>query len=657
MEKARMKNLFAQALVLVGLVSPAFPVEIEPPKIELVDKFGVNIANGQVTHSINTVSIGGAMGLSDRISVYGNEFNFSGGLGFNHKYYAQAKDVQLVPSGSPNYFPHNVMRVFGPEGSADFAYYSNGVMQDNGNFTTTYTYVPLGDERNILEVVGNNLEWTRPDGTILRFDRGAVTPKKAQSGGQLISIEYPNGFIVSITSLGMSVNTNTGFQLKQVFATDTATCPSYPNARSTFASGWSTKNPANVYGINAAVDYCPPTATSCSFTKTWPKAAFSWPHCTPDLMFLTNTQVDVTTAQNITTSYKFTRYDLAYDQNGIVRGGLTPGTQFSPRLASVSAPNNSAVNMLAYTYKNFWFIAGDTNSLYTGGGIDYRIQNAGVATSAQRAGTISTGYDFNRTYMSGPDYDNIGGAPTLGSGIQSARVLGMIQGAVGAIDYADTDAGRVYFEHTPRNLPTIFNKVGAPTESYGYTRGNLSSITYNGSLSTSYYISATFPSSCTPSTRKTCNQATSMRDARGNVTDYEYHSQSGQVSKIKYPANKHGVRPETRFEYQKRCAQYYGTNGAWTTGSEIWVKTAEKYCANSAASGGVCAGGDEVVTQFEYNHKNLLLTGKTVTAQTPNGLKTIRSCYEYDIYGNQIGVTTPNANRASCGNPSLGVCP
>src|ERR1043165_4098815 len=96
------------SLALAGMVvSPAHSVEIEPPKIELVDKFGVNIANGQVSHSINTVSIGGAMGLSDRISVYGNEFNFSGGLGFNHKYYAQAKDVQLVPSGSPNYFPHN----------------------------------------------------------------------------------------------------------------------------------------------------------------------------------------------------------------------------------------------------------------------------------------------------------------------------------------------------------------------------------------------------------------------------------------------------------------------------------------------------------------------------------------------------------------------
>jgi len=25
-----------------------------------------------------------------------------------------------------------------------------------------------------------------------------------------------------------------------------------------------------------------------------------------------------------------------------------------------------------------------------------------------------------------------------------------------------------------------------------------------------------------------------------------------------------------------------------------------------------------------------------------------RTCYRYDMYGNQIGVTTPNANLASC---------
>jgi uncharacterized protein RhaS with RHS repeats len=51
------------------------------------------------------------------------------------------------------------------------------------------------------------------------------------------------------------------------------------------------------------------------------------------------------------------------------------------------------------------------------------------------------------------------------------------------------------------------------------------------------------------------------------------------------------------------------------------------------------------VTRFEYEHDNLLLTGKTITE--PAG-STRRTCYQYDIYGNQIGVTQPKANLSAC---------
>lgn len=65
-------------------------------------------------------------------------------------------------------------------------------------------------------------------------------------------------------------------------------------------------------------------------------------------------------------------------------------------------------------------------------------------------------------------------------------------------------------------------------------------------------------------------------------------------------------------------------------------------------SGG-CAGNDEVVINFEYDHNNLLLTGKTVTALNTKGAsETLRTCYQYDIYGNLIGETKPKANLTSC---------
>ncbi len=80
------------------------------------------------------------------------------------------------------------------------------------------------------------------------------------------------------------------------------------------------------------------------------------------------------------------------------------------------------------------------------------------------------------------------------------------------------------------------------------------------------------------------------------------------------------------------------------------MKTAEKYCINSAPAGNGCSGGDEVVTTYEYNHDNLLMTGMTVTEPPPpagNGI-TLRTCFEYDIYGNQIGKTDPKAGLSSC---------
>jgi RHS repeat-associated protein len=52
-----------------------------------------------------------------------------------------------------------------------------------------------------------------------------------------------------------------------------------------------------------------------------------------------------------------------------------------------------------------------------------------------------------------------------------------------------------------------------------------------------------------------------------------------------------------------------------------------------------------VVTSFEYNHDNLLMTGMTVATPLDG---TLRTCFRYDRYGNQIGKTEPNANLSSC---------
>jgi RHS repeat-associated protein len=168
-------------------------------------------------------------------------------------------------------------------------------------------------------------------------------------------------------------------------------------------------------------------------------------------------------------------------------------------------------------------------------------------------------------------------------------------------------------------------------------------------------VEAVYPASCTPSTRKTCNQATSIRDARGNWTEYTYYADSGLVAAVTAPANNvissrglfESVRAQTRYSYGEFQANYKQVaGGPKTLGTKIWLKTAEKYCINSNYSGGACEGGDEVTATFEYDSDNLLLTETVVTAQGTAG--SLRTCFQYDFYGNQIGKIEPNANLADC---------
>jgi hypothetical protein len=349
----------------------------------------------------------------------------------------------------------------------------------------------------------------------------------------------------------------------------------------------------------------------------------------PDIMTRNNNEIAVTNAGKIKTTFKFTRQDLALREDGSVADGYFAGQQWSPRLTGISAPN-STTDLFTYHFKNLFGTHGTPE-----GWLDWRLNNAGVVKGASR-GAAGQPYDLARPVYS--DAENVSTA-NQGNGVYYVRVRGTVQGNVGAIDYADTDLGRMYYENNTRNFPTQFMKTVGMSESYGYTRSNLSSITYYNSrvAGVGHTIVSEFPASCTPSTRKTCNQPTRSRDANGHWTDFEYHPASGQVEKVTQPANKSGIRAQTRYEYGQRSARYYDANGSFITGSPIWMKTVEKFCINSAAvPGGGCSGNDEVVTRFEYNHDNLLLTGVTVT--DPGGA----------VYGNQIGVTTPKANLGSC---------
>ena len=186
------KLLNAALISLFGMsISVSSIAQLAPPDVKMVDEFGINIATRQVMASVDTVSIGGKLGLSHNINGESNLFSHIGNYGYQDKYAGTAKYVpysisssRLERNGTLYQHAIYIMRVFGPVGSADFM-----VVDQNGNqihnasgVSSNYEYVALGDTRHTLEVSPDNsgLIWTTDDGTELYFWGGGHSSTSEQ---------------------------------------------------------------------------------------------------------------------------------------------------------------------------------------------------------------------------------------------------------------------------------------------------------------------------------------------------------------------------------------------------------------------------------------------------------------------------------------------
>lgn len=162
------------------------------------------------------------------------------------------------------------------------------------------------------------------------------------------------------------------------------------------------------------------------------------------------------------------------------------------------------------------------------------------------------------------------------------------------------------------------------------------------------------PTICNAASDKLCDKPIAQVDAMGNQTDYSYDAAHGGALTKTLPAvavsGGGSVRPQVRSEYAQRSAWIKNVSGAYIAESPVWLKTRERMCKTTAASGQTCIGGagDEVITDYEYGANsgpnNLLLRGVTVTA---DGI-TQRTCYGYDANGRKISETQPLAGLAVC---------
>jgi RHS repeat-associated protein len=618
--------------------------QIPPPKILISDDEGVNLHNGQVSQSVETLSIGGAMGLSHSLSTYANNFFARGMKGYVDKFtYINTRYESLGEqlggfSGVPYYDILQVMRVRDMTDSAEFMVTVNGVDHPSAsNVTSNYAYRPFTDERHSLVINGNYLDWTKPDGTVVKFRRG-VNPT-AGSPARLEKIIYPNGMTIDINSL-FSVRTNTGYQLRYFYPADTRpldkpdiNSPYLPLANS---SQWAENNPKFVTGINTALDYCADTASSCAYSSQWPTATFNWPAGMPRALYLGESLFSVVDAKNQQTKYHFRAQDLAITENGGVIHDMQPNQRFSPRLAGITPAGSEAITH-NYSYKNNW-----GTEEYQAVSYSRLLDESGLIQSVSFYGS-GNGYTLGTPLNGGIDKIN---SVSLGNDlireVTSRTKLGGNLMSVKTRLRSGMTLDDVQYETNFRNFPISRTTTTGPSETYSYTRSNLSRVVYNQGLPSQTQIDAEYPSSCT--NPKTCNKPLWVSDAKGNRTHYTYHEPSGQVATITSPANKKGLVAVKRVGYEQKQAYFYNESGSKTYGSPIWLKTSEKTCINSATVGDACSGNDEVVTRYEYHHDNLLLTGMTVTA---DGM-TRRTCYGYDQYGNKTYEVAPNANLTSC---------
>lgn len=673
-------------LVVMAVGWPGLAAAIQddipaPPDVNTVDRFGVNVATGQVSAGMETVSIGGDRGLSHSISMDTNHFDITGMYGPTDQYAGNAKYTLISNPDAPNSFEYqsehytlfHVMRVFGPVGSEDFLVYVGDELKHNDrNVTAGFRYKAMGDTRHTLEVAADPdyLKWTTPDGTELYYFRAAGTAgpdgdqRHAGTAGYLRKIIYPNGLTLNIEALA-GVTTNTGYQLKYAYPPDHRGLsaekvemltnpdvepymdadPAIPKAEPAI---WAGHNPTHVVGINNAVDYCSPTTTrldqACDLQHDWPTATFTWPGGMPRAMFIGENIFKIEDADGAVTEYHYKAQDVSLeyvnDPDSYVEGALwRRGERWSPRLVGIKTAGSQTVNR-RYQYAN-----------------EFKrktVWNLAYSTVASEAGVVTeaSGPQGSASYLwrqpvgaSSKSYTNHGNQQDNDHTI----MVETQEYPPGELREVDARGKGVFeFESDFRNHLIGFDPVGGPRKRYEYdNRGNLKQIEEQSAAGDRTVMQAGYPEEC--NNRKTCNKPLWVKDAEGHKTEYTYHPESGQVATVTGPPDADGVAPQKRYHYEKRHATYKTGPGTLDQDDRgLWLRVREAYCRTSAATGDGCGAGpeDEVVTEYDYGPQdgstanNLRLRGVSVTAVNGEGeTQTRTTCYEYDIYGRRIGQT------------------
>ncbi|GAA0330367.1 hypothetical protein GCM10009087_45680 [Sphingomonas oligophenolica] len=539
-----------------------------PPSYSQIDENGVDISLGTFNYSSSVLSIGpaGAGGLSYGPQTLDGQWAADNFFGLALP--TGSGGISVSFGGSTEYF--------NPSGSTWVSAQGSGAtLTFNGTY---YVYTKSGGTvitYDVRTAVNSAPVWTRaspisvkyPDGTILRLFYKVITAPA----------NTPNGnWNMVVVSRLQSVTSNHGYMIKYGYSHPTATYLS------------------SVTAINTAVDYCDPTADSCTgLTQSWPSVSTTTPY------FLANAYPAITSLTDPlghTTHFTLSgNYVTAIQRPGAATPDVSIGYDASNHVSSITREG------VTYTY-NY-------------------VVSGGVAT-------------MTRTDPAGKTRIAI---TTLSVGRPSS-----VQDEFGHItSYTYDTSGRLTYVTAPEGnqVKTTYGARGNVTE----TRA----ISKTPGTPPDIVTSASYDTTCTNIVK--CNLPNATFDANNNETDYSYDPSTGMITSVLAPAPVAlGVRPETRYGYTALQAYFKNSAGSIVaSGEPIAMPTSVSSCQTGASC---AATSNEVKTTIAYGPQtagtanNLLPVSSTTGAG--DGSLTASSTVTYDMIGNVLTVDGPLAGAA-----------
>lgn len=604
------------------------PSQYLDPPVRMTDANDVDMFSLQTTLSIPLISIGSR----ERPFTYSFESSANGAVGF--------------PVAAGPLYRNN---------------YNGRLIYESNNLQAAITCDPVGSHTPIVvelnganEVFcdfGTHITSVKNRGTHLEGHQNGHLYTDNQGNqyyfeGQLRQIRYTNGLTVDIIPHSPS----TLFHIERVVRNDglsldfTYTSGSAPNA-------WplaTTRHQTGVRAMNLAYEYCAPTAVDCGVSQTWRLAQFSW-------------HLGTNAAQRILELRRPSgaRARLRYyqEQNPDPSQADAP-----PYMVGYSALGSTGLESSTYEHCPMFMIVDRCMSGSSSGGPRNGPGGGagGGVIGPGNFGMVRGATLFGETYIYAANSGYANTALSIldtysedSNGLRTtSQTISYTDGRTRILNIIQPDGTGYYWADDHENRLSHIAHADGTTTRYTYdARGNVIE-ERREPISTSSMAdivrTASYPVNCT--NRVICNKPVSTTDGNGNTTDYTYDPVHGGLLSITGPAVE-GVRPQTRYTYVQRYARIRTSSGGYTNASSpIWVMATQSYCRNSAWTGSVCAGGDEVVTSYDYGPSggatpnNLWVRSITVTA----GGQSRRTCMTYDRFGHLLTETEPAGALSAC---------